>query len=232
VPKVRRSLWAEAIAFPSSTRSADSARASRSWSTARALSRPPRRLRKSAALSPTPGQSARSFFHPAAYALATGSMRGTSPESPPLPSRTMTLPLRADGGASPSSRETCSSTRAPEWNSSRPIARSRDSGRASTARRYRFCSRGPAPAATASGRLRERPSASRDGRQARRGHRANGPIPHPAGPDLSPTSAAGASAGGLQLACGQQHAQAGDAAFEFLELADVRHDGSEAEVLD
>src|SRR5580692_3336253 len=33
------------------------------------------------------------------------------------------------------------------------------------------------------------------------------------------------------LSSGQQHAQAGDAAFELLELADVHHDRGEAEVV-
>ena len=35
----------------------------------------------------------------------------------------------------------------------------------------------------------------------------------------------------MALPSGQQHAQAGDAAFEFLELADVHHDRGEAQVV-
>jgi hypothetical protein len=83
-------VCAEAAGFPSSTKSAPAARASRSWSTARAGRRPPYRFRNSARFSPASRQAGRSFFHSLTEARAAGSSNGSVRESPPLPARTMT----------------------------------------------------------------------------------------------------------------------------------------------
>src|SRR5215469_8827067 len=106
-------VCAEAAGWPSSpVRSAAAASSSSSWSTARADSRPPHRFTNSAVVA-APGQLARSIFHSDRAARAAGSRSGISRESPPLPSRTITLLLRADSGTSSTSRATSSETRTP-----------------------------------------------------------------------------------------------------------------------